>query len=64
MSDEPNDIEDNSDALDIADSTEIKQDEELQTVHTDLNFSFVAYNEDIAICGAKGSGKSYLANTL
>ena len=64
MSEEPNDIEDNSDALDIADSAEIKQDEELETVHTDLNFSFVAYNEDIAICGAKGSGKSYLANTL
>lgn len=37
------------------DEIEIKQ---------NLDFSFVAYNEDIAICGAKGSGKSYLANTL
>ena len=29
-----------------------------------LQFSFVAYNEDCVICGAKNSGKSYLANTL
>jgi len=29
-----------------------------------LQFSFVAYNEDLVICGAKNSGKSYLANTL
>ena len=43
MSEEPNDIEENSDALDIADSAENKQDEELETVHTDLNFSFEIY---------------------
>ena len=29
-----------------------------------LNFSFTAYNEDCVICGAKNSGKSYLANTI
>ena len=28
------------------------------------DFNFVAYNEDIAILGSKGSGKSYLANNL
>ena len=29
-----------------------------------LQFNYVAYNEDCVICGAKNSGKSYLANTL
>jgi len=29
-----------------------------------LQFSFIAYNEDCVICGAKNSGKSFLANTL
>ena len=29
-----------------------------------LDFSFTAYDEDIFICGSKGSGKSYLANQL
>ena len=29
-----------------------------------LQFTYVAYNEDCVICGAKNSGKSYLANTL
>ena len=29
-----------------------------------LNFQFEAYNEDCVICGAKNSGKSYLANEL
>tara|TARA_R110000751_G_scaffold104147_1_gene199576 strand:+ start:802 stop:1557 length:756 start_codon:yes stop_codon:yes gene_type:complete len=62
---EPNDdSEKNSDALDIADSQEPKQDEELKAVQKNLNFSFVAMDEDILICGSKGSGKSYLANTL
>ena len=28
------------------------------------DFNFTAYNEDIAILGSKGSGKSYLANEL
>jgi len=62
---EPNDEIDDSKALDIEDSTQDNQEnEELEAIHTNLDFSFVAYNEDIAICGAKGSGKSYLANTL
>ena len=38
MSDEPNDIEDNSDALDIADSTEIKQDEEWKNCGRKFNY--------------------------
>ena len=46
--------------------------EELEQEHPQQNpkemqmhdFNFVAYNEDIAILGAKGSGKSYLANFL
>ena len=29
-----------------------------------LTFRFQAFNEDIVICGAKNSGKSYLANEL
>jgi len=29
-----------------------------------LNLNFQAYNEDLVICGSKGSGKSYLANEL
>jgi len=29
-----------------------------------LNFNFVAYDQDICIVGAKGSGKSYLANQI
>lgn len=29
-----------------------------------LNFRFQAFNEDIVICGAKNSGKSFLANEL
>ena len=29
-----------------------------------LQFSFIAYNEDCLICGAINSGKSFLANTL
>ncbi len=37
--------------------TEVKSPEQ-------LNFSFVCFNEDICIVGSKGSGKSYLANTI
>ena len=59
MSEEPGDIDANSEALDIS-----QENEEIETVNTTQNFSFVAYNEDICIVGAKGSGKSYLANTL
>ena len=33
-------------------------------VTQNLDFNFVPYNEDICITGSKGSGKSYLANTL
>ena len=29
-----------------------------------LDLRFQAYNEDLVICGSKGSGKSYLANEL
>jgi len=29
-----------------------------------LSLNFQAYNEDLVICGSKGSGKSYLANEL
>ena len=29
-----------------------------------LSLNFEAYNEDLVICGSKGSGKSYLANEL
>ena len=29
-----------------------------------IDFSFVAYDQDITIMGAKSSGKSYLANTI
>ena len=59
MSEEPGDIDANSEALDIS-----QENEEIESVEPTQDFSFVAYNEDIAICGAKGSGKSYLANTL
>jgi len=30
----------------------------------DINFEFVAYDQDICIVGSKGSGKSYLANMI
>ena len=30
----------------------------------DISFSFEAYDQDICILGSKGSGKSYLANTI
>jgi hypothetical protein len=30
----------------------------------DINFEFVAYDQDICIVGSKGSGKSYLANII
>jgi len=33
-------------------------------VTQNLDFNFVPYNEDCVITGSKGSGKSYLANTL
>ena len=29
-----------------------------------INFTFNAYDSDIVICGAKNSGKSYLANVI
>ena len=29
-----------------------------------IDFNFVAYDQDICILGAKGSGKSYLANEI
>jgi ABC-type sugar transport system ATPase subunit len=59
MSEEPSDTNENSETLDNS-----QENEEIETVNTNQNFSFVAYNEDICIVGAKGSGKSYLANTL
>ena len=30
----------------------------------DISFQFVAYDSDITILGSKGSGKSYLANSI
>ena len=30
----------------------------------DIDFQFVAYDQDICILGSKGSGKSYLANSI
>ena len=30
----------------------------------DINFEFIAYDQDICIVGSKGSGKSYLANII
>jgi len=30
----------------------------------DINFEFIAYDQDICIVGSKGSGKSYLANVI
>ena len=29
-----------------------------------INFNFEAYDQDICILGSKGSGKSFLANTI
>ena len=48
-----------SDPNDETDETE----KEIE-VTQNLDFNFVPYNEDIVITGSKGSGKSYLANTL
>ena len=49
----------NSDPID----DDTKDDKEIQ-IKQNLDFNFVVYNEDIVITGAKGSGKSYLANTI
>ena len=48
-----------SDPNDETDETE----KEIE-ITQNLDFNFVPYNEDIVITGSKGSGKSYLANTL
>ena len=49
----------NSDPID----DDTQDDKEIQ-IKQNLDFNFVVYNEDIVITGAKGSGKSYLANTI
>jgi DNA helicase HerA-like ATPase len=64
MSADTNDDEtegENSLALD--DSID-SQPEQTKNLNTNLDFHFVAYDEDLTIVGSKGSGKSYLANTI
>ena len=39
-------------------------DEQQPVQALDFNFNFIAYEEKIAILGASGSGKSYLANSI
>jgi len=62
--------ETNESEIEIAKSPEHKTDPIIES-HTEssvesgkLNLNFQAYNEDLVICGSKGSGKSYLANEL
>ncbi len=56
------DIAHHSDTNDPKDETD-ETEKEIE-VTQNLDFNFVPYNEDIVITGSKGSGKSYLANTL
>ena len=65
----PDKTSDELDALDVAEPEHKdipKQEIKSTPVESGkpLSLNFQAYNEDLVICGAKGSGKSYLANTI
>ena len=60
--DESQDVADKNDHT--TEPSKSNQDVEASVESGKLNFSFQAFNEDIVVCGAKGSGKSYLANEL
>ena len=51
--------------LDESDESEdIEEQVSEQQSPSQLDFNFIAYDQDIVITGAKGSGKSYLANVI
>ena len=57
MSEEPGDINENSEALDSSQ----ENGETIESVETNQNFSFVAYNEDVCHCVARrGAGNPTL----
>ena len=66
----PENSDDEIDAeLEIEKGVNTDQDNNLNKSHQEisgeqLNFNFVAYDQDVAILGSKGSGKSYLANKI
>ena len=66
----PDNSNDEIDAeLEIEKGVNTDQDNNLNESHQaisgeQLDFRYVAYDQDIAILGSKGSGKSYLANKI
>ena len=65
MSEEPEGIPE-EEIPEVVEPEEEKQDEQISEIQSpsQLDFNFTAYDQDIVITGAKGSGKSYLANTI
>ena len=63
-------LPDNTDEAEIASAEQIPEHKVLpseslvESGKQNIQFTFNAYDSDIVICGAKNSGKSYLANTL
>ena len=62
----PDDSSHEDDAEEFADSPQGTSSKKIQGLRSGepFEFNFEAYDQDVFICGSKGSGKSYLANVL
>ena len=66
MSEEPEGIPEEEIPEQVDPVEKEKPDEQVSQIQSpsQLDFNFTAYDQDIVITGAKGSGKSYLANVI
>jgi hypothetical protein len=66
MSEEPEGIPEEEIPEQVEPVEKEKPDEQVSEIQSpsQLDFNFIAYDQDIVITGAKGSGKSYLANVI